>query len=654
MIDTVRLCKGSILDGKYKINEILSDETEENDIKYIASHIHNPDKHLLIRELVFSINDEKFKKDIIGACEERLKKIIKIRHLNLSPVFDVFSREEKEFLTYRIYIVTEAENYGRRNLAHVMKEYREDIPVDKIKEWALQICEALSSLHNSEEGPVIFYDLKPEHILFSDDGRIKLTDYGVSRMLEKGFYSNRYMGTPGYSAPEQYSLKPVDTRVDVFALGALLHYLITKEDPRNNPLKFSPLRGKKELGDIVTGATEFNHDKRIQKIDEVKELLDKISAEQAQKSIVIKKKQKIEEERPDIKAVSCFEECCSYISWNMKKFWYANMNQLLATGTVFVLSLIVAGILMAGSRECKNKRVIIIGENGPEIVSIDIQKPENLEIFKTKYKLRGESLLSRNGKYIYIASSPDLLCCFDLEKNQMVSQIKVGNDPHGMSFSPVQNYLAVTGSATDTITLIDTDYNNVVATLKSGGKYPVAVCFSSTGKELFVINRDSMTLNIMEITGNITGSIKIDGYPVDMLNPGFNNKLYVSIGDKNEILLIDTDKKQIISHIKLPDSPGKMSFSKDKNLLAIACQKTYEIILLSLIDDKVSDKIKFQNIPSSMTFSDCGKYLYVGTTTFDHAMNYIYLWDLETRNSRKFANSAFTAMSLIFVSSALK
>jgi len=471
-------------------------------------------------------------------------------------------------------------------------------------------------------------------------------------MLEKGFSrNNRYMGTAGYSAPEQYGLKPVDTKSDIFAFGALLYYLLTKEDPRNNPLKFSPLRGKKELGELTTKCIESNQDKRIQKIDEVRELLGKISTEIQTGSVAIKKKQKIEEEKPfEARSESFLGKISSSIAWNMKKFWYANMNQLIAIGAVILLCLAGVGILFATSRTGKQERVIIIGDRGPEIISMDIKKPETLEIFKTKYKLRGEAVLSRDGKYIYIASSPDLLCCFDLEKNQIVTQIKVGSEPKGMSFSPVQNYLAVTGSGTDDITIIDTDINNSIATLKSGGKCPVSVCFSSTGQELFVINKDSMTLDVMELTGNPISSIKIDGSPVDIINSGINNKLYVSVLDKNEILVIDSEKKQIISKINTGDGPGKMAFSKDKKLLAVLCQKPQEVLLLSLIDDKVIDKMKFQNIPSSIAFSKNGKELYVGTTTFDHALNYIYLWDIENKNSRKIANPAVTAISLVFVS----
>jgi hypothetical protein len=56
------------------------------------------------------------------------------------------------------------------------------------------------------------------------------------------------------------------------------------------------------------------------------------------------------------------------------------------------------------------------------------------------------------------------------------------------------------------------------------------------------------------------------------------------------------------------------------------CQKPQEILIISLIDDKVVDKMKFQYIPCSLTFSKDGKQLYVGTTTFDHALNlYLYV-----------------------------
>jgi serine/threonine protein kinase len=138
-------------------------------------------------------------------------------------------------------------------------------------------------------------------------------------MLDKGFFHNKYMGTPGYSAPEQYGLKPVDTRADIFGLGALLYYMLTKEDPRNNTLNFSPLRGKKELGEIATKCIEFNQDKRIQKISEVRELLEKLSFDPGQtRSVTIKMKQKVETEKtPDARPPSFIGEICSSISWKI-------------------------------------------------------------------------------------------------------------------------------------------------------------------------------------------------------------------------------------------------------------------------------------------------------------------------------------------------
>ncbi|MEQ8187144.1 MAG: serine/threonine-protein kinase [Candidatus Eremiobacterota bacterium] len=657
MRETARLSKDTVLGDKYKIVQVLSGEGEENDLTYIAFDIYNPEKNVLIRELVFSISDDKFRKEVIDSLEERIKHIINISHENLSPVFDIFTEDEKEFLKYRVYIVTEAENAGRLNLVQAIKEYNnEEIPFDKIKEWGEQICDALSALHNSAGGPIIFYDLRPENILLTGEGKIKLTDYGLSRMLDKGFSHNKYMGTPGYSAPEQYGLKPVDTRADIFGVGALLYYMLTKEDPRNNPLNFSPLRGKKELGEIATKCIDFNLDKRIQKIDEVRALLGNISPDISQaRSVTIKMKQKIETGKTlDARPQSFIGEICNSISWNLKKFWYAHMNQLIAIGAICLLCLAGVAIMFATSRGGGMERVIVIGGNGPEIVSMDIKKPENLELFKTKNKLVGEAVLSRNGKYIYAASSPDLLGCFDLEKNQMATHIKVGTEPRGMCFSPVQNYLAVTGSASDCVTLVDTDYNNPVATLKSNGKGPVAVCFSSTGQELFVVNKTSATVDSMEITGNLTGSIKINGSPVDIINPDYNNKLYLSVWDKNQILVIDGDKRQIISEIKTSDGPGKIAFSRDRKMIAVACGKSQEVILVSIVDDRVIDKIKFQNIPCSLTFSKDGKQLYTGTTTFDHALNYIYVWDLDNRTSRKVASPAITATNLIFVASDVK
>jgi serine/threonine protein kinase len=82
-------------------------------------------------------------------------------------------------------------------------------------------------------------DLKPENVMIGPDGAVKILDFGLAKLrepeaagsaLEKQetqTLEGRVMGTPGDMSPEQAAGRPVDQRTDVYALGAVLHEMLT-------------------------------------------------------------------------------------------------------------------------------------------------------------------------------------------------------------------------------------------------------------------------------------------------------------------------------------------------------------------------------------------------------------------------------------------
>ncbi|HPA01271.1 MAG TPA: serine/threonine-protein kinase [Chiayiivirga sp.] len=93
----------------------------------------------------------------------------------------------------------------------------------------LQVCDAVAFAHRHL---VIHCDLKPENILVRRDGRVALLDFGIARRLdgEAGQTCDLRL-TPRYAAPEQLSGEARSTLTDVYALGLLLHELLTDRSP---------------------------------------------------------------------------------------------------------------------------------------------------------------------------------------------------------------------------------------------------------------------------------------------------------------------------------------------------------------------------------------------------------------------------------------
>lgn len=114
----------------------------------------------------------------------------------------------------------------------------------------LKICDAISYAHSKG---VLHLDLKPENIQIGEFGEVMICDWGLSIIHKnKSFKSdfdigtelytnatqnNKIKGTPGFMAPEQVQNKDMSERTDIFSLGIILHFMLTKEIPYSGSVK---------------------------------------------------------------------------------------------------------------------------------------------------------------------------------------------------------------------------------------------------------------------------------------------------------------------------------------------------------------------------------------------------------------------------------
>jgi len=106
------------------------------------------------------------------------------------------------------------------------------VPVDKAVDIVLQTAKALEFAH---ENGIVHRDIKPDNIMLTKDGVVKIADLGIAKTFEETAPSananRRVMGTPHYMAPEQALGKDIDHRVDVYALGATFYHMLTGTTP---------------------------------------------------------------------------------------------------------------------------------------------------------------------------------------------------------------------------------------------------------------------------------------------------------------------------------------------------------------------------------------------------------------------------------------
>jgi eukaryotic-like serine/threonine-protein kinase len=115
---------------------------------------------------------------------------------------------------------------------HTLKEVVRDrgpAPAEAATDIAMQILRAVRFAHRRG---VVHRDIKPQNVLIDDDGRVKVTDFGIARagasdMTETG----SIMGTAQYLSPEQAQGRPVDARSDLYSIGIVLYEMLTGRVP---------------------------------------------------------------------------------------------------------------------------------------------------------------------------------------------------------------------------------------------------------------------------------------------------------------------------------------------------------------------------------------------------------------------------------------
>jgi serine/threonine-protein kinase len=150
----------------------------------------------------------------------------RLTHLNVVSVYDQGSEQAAD--GHHVFLVMEL--VEGRTLRELLRERGRLAPAE-----AISIMEpVLSALAAAHRAGLVHRDVKPENILLSDDGVVKVADFGLARAVEADAAATRtglMMGTVAYCAPEQISQGRVDQRSDVYAAGVVLFELLTGTPP---------------------------------------------------------------------------------------------------------------------------------------------------------------------------------------------------------------------------------------------------------------------------------------------------------------------------------------------------------------------------------------------------------------------------------------
>jgi tetratricopeptide (TPR) repeat protein/TolB-like protein len=163
--------------------------------------------------------------DLLRRFEQEARAAGMLNHPNVLTVYDVGSHEGTPFIISELLEGTSLRGYMSSRL-----------PMRKAIDYAQQIARGLAAAHDKG---IVHRDLKPENIFILDDGRVKLLDFGLVKLIrpeevgpdaetqQLGTDAGTVLGTAGYMSPEQVRGEAADHRSDLFSFGAILYEMLT-------------------------------------------------------------------------------------------------------------------------------------------------------------------------------------------------------------------------------------------------------------------------------------------------------------------------------------------------------------------------------------------------------------------------------------------
>ena len=219
-----------------------------------------------------------------------------LNHPNIMTIYD-FGRTSEGHVYYVM------EYVDGLDLSELIK--MDEIGEAKAMEIMMQVCDALEYAH---ESGFVHRDVKPANIMIDKLGRVKVTDFGLAKLLNADTnygmtMVGQVMGTPDYMAPEQSTGVNVDHRADIYALGVVLYELLTGTLPKGI---FAPPSVKAEVDvkydEVVIKAMQQQPEFRFQKVSEVKSSLQDAHQSSISKSKSKSKSKAKKKQKPNLKA----------------------------------------------------------------------------------------------------------------------------------------------------------------------------------------------------------------------------------------------------------------------------------------------------------------------------------------------------------------
>jgi len=272
------LTPGSELIDRYVIEKMITGKTFSRMYKGINR---KSEKEVAIKELIL---DESvmtsMKGQVIKQFQIETKILLSLLHPNLPKFEDNFEIESRRYLVME-YI------HGEK-LEDLVSKKQRFVDHEVVIDWSLQLCDALEYLHSRKPRPIIFRSLSPENVILTNEGNLKLINFGISKIFDPAGSTLPIAKTAHkYYSPMEQTVGRTDERTDIYSLGATLYFLLTKNPPTastQRAITRKPLPSCRNINPrvstilerIVFRATEIDPENRYQDIESLKNALLKL------------------------------------------------------------------------------------------------------------------------------------------------------------------------------------------------------------------------------------------------------------------------------------------------------------------------------------------------------------------------------------------
>ncbi|KAL9654085.1 hypothetical protein ABK040_011629 [Willaertia magna] len=172
--------------------------------------------YYIIKQINISGIPEKERKEALN----EVKVLASLSHPNIIKYIDSFTDGGK--LNIVMEYASQGDLYDK-----IKKQGGKPFSEEKIMDWFIQICLAVKYIHDKR---ILHRDLKTQNIFLTQDGSVKLGDFGISKVLQSTMECARTLvGTPYYLSPELCQEKPYNNKSDIWSLGCILYEMVTQK-----------------------------------------------------------------------------------------------------------------------------------------------------------------------------------------------------------------------------------------------------------------------------------------------------------------------------------------------------------------------------------------------------------------------------------------